>query len=94
MTLLEVIWALSPLMNLFQDKRIFRRRRKPARLKALAVALYHAGLSPRKARDLLRSLGYSVSHEAIRRWYLKLRAFMPSLGRKVREAVAMDGTRR
>jgi len=27
------------------------------------VALYHAGLSLRKARDLLRSLGYAVSHE-------------------------------
>ncbi|MEM3734372.1 MAG: hypothetical protein QW158_05430, partial [Nitrososphaerales archaeon] len=56
----------------------------------MAVALYLAGLSFRKARGVLRSLGYSVSHEDIRRWYLKLKSFMPSLGRRVREAVAMD----
>jgi len=50
------------------------------------VALYHAGLSLRKARDLLRSLGYAVSHESIRRWYLRLGAFMAAIGRRAREA--------
>ena len=63
---------------------VFRRRRKPARLKALAVALYHAGLSLRKARDLLRSLGYAVSHKGLEG--LRLGAFMAAIGRRAREA--------
>jgi len=37
-------------------------------------------------------LGYSVSHEAIRRWYLRLRVFTPRL-RRFRTAVAVDETK-
>ena len=48
------------------------------------MALYHAGLSLRKARDLLRSLGYAVSHKGLEG--LRLGAFMAAIGRRAREA--------
>jgi len=60
---------------------VFRRRPRAA---GLAVALYHAGLSLRKARDLLRSLGYAVSHKGLEG--LRLGAFMGAIGRRAREA--------
>jgi transposase-like protein len=56
------------------------------------VALYHAGLSLGKAGDLLRSLGCAVSHGSIRRWYLRLGAFMTAIEKGAREALALDET--
>ncbi|MEM3045660.1 MAG: hypothetical protein QW057_01090 [Candidatus Bathyarchaeia archaeon] len=64
----------------FEDRGAFQRRCKPARLEALAVALYDVGFSLRKAGGVLLSLGYAVSREAVMRRYRGLEAFTPRLG--------------
>lgn len=47
---------LDQLVELFEERKVFRRRRKDWKVKALSMLLYHMGLSYRKTRDALRAL--------------------------------------
>ncbi|MDI6858978.1 MAG: IS6 family transposase, partial [Methanocellales archaeon] len=79
---------LRHVMECLEDRNIFLRRRKSSDIKALAILLYYAGLSYRRTRDVL--LGYEeVSHEAIRKWYIRCRS-VTEVERRKRRTVAID----
>ncbi|MFP4000413.1 MAG: hypothetical protein ACLFU5_00725 [Thermoplasmata archaeon] len=82
---------LSNLVNTLKNKNIFERDRKATRTRALGILLYHLGLSLRKTRTVISSFE-SVSHEAIRKWYLKAENIF-SLQERQRNAVAIDETK-
>lgn len=56
---------------MFSDRRVFPRRRVDPFVKAVAVKAYTLGLSLAQVKEVLRELGYGVSREAVRRWFLK-----------------------
>ena len=60
-------------------------------IKILATLIYQAGISYRKVRDIFGCIE-SFSHEAIRKWYIKLRRLFIN-ERKYRRAIAVDETR-
>ena len=72
---------------------MFPRRRVEPLVKALAVRLYHQGLSLRRVCEVLGELGdgWRFSYEALRRWYLKAGMLLPR-GRRRRRAIALDET--
>lgn len=82
---------LRHVIECIEDRNIFLRRRKSNDIRALAVLLCYAGPSYRRARDIL--LGYGkVSHEAIRKWYVKCRS-VTEVERRKRRTVAIDETK-
>ena len=82
---------LANLVNTLKNKNIFERDRKATKTRALGIMLYHLGLSLRKTRKIISSFE-KVSHEAIRKWYLKAESIF-SLQEKQRNAVAIDETK-
>jgi transposase-like protein len=78
---------LDRLVELIEGKKIFRRRRKDA----LAVLIYHAGLSYRKTSAILKAIE-PFSHEALRKWYTKCESIFYAEKRK-RRAIAIDETK-
>lgn len=82
---------LNQIIELLEDRKIFLRQRKTNKTKALALLIYHAGLSYRKTSQIIGELE-SFSYEALRRWYNKCKdAFQPK--KKVRQVVAVDETK-
>lgn len=82
---------LNQLMELLEDRKIFLRQRKSARIKALAILIYHAGLSYRKTSRIIGEIE-PFSHEALREWYKKCAClFQPR--RQTRRVIAVDETR-
>lgn len=61
---------LDLLVKLFEERKIFRRKRKDWKIKALAILLYFAGLSYRKTSKILRDFEM-FSYDAVRKWYPK-----------------------
>jgi len=60
---------MDQLYLIFSNRRIFRRRRIDPYMKAIAVKAYVKGLSLRGVSNLLREIGYRVSHESIGRCF-------------------------
>ena len=56
---------LDLLVKLFEERKIFRRKGKDLKIKALAILIYFTGLSYRKTSKILRYFE-SFSHEAVR----------------------------
>ncbi|HEC87508.1 MAG TPA: hypothetical protein ENI49_06580 [Thermoplasmatales archaeon] len=63
---------LDRLLELIVDRKIFCWNRKNLEIKVLATLIYQAGISYRKVRDIFGCIE-SFSHEALRKWYLKLK---------------------
>ena len=61
---------LDRLIELFEERKIFLRKRKNWKIKALSILIYHAGLSYRKTSKILRDFE-NFSYEAMRQWYHK-----------------------
>ncbi|HEC86660.1 MAG TPA: hypothetical protein ENI49_02160 [Thermoplasmatales archaeon] len=59
-------------------------------IKVLATLIYQAGISYRKVRDIFGCME-SFSHEALRKWYLKLKVLFVQ-EKKYRRAIAVDET--
>ena len=59
-------------------------------IKVLATLIYQAGISYRKVRDIFGCME-SFSHEALRKWYTRLRILF-SCENKDRRAIAVDET--
>jgi transposase-like protein len=57
------------LTRILKKRGIFRRERRSAEIRALAIILYYLGLSFRDVSKLLRGMGFKVSYEAVRNWY-------------------------
>ena len=66
---------LDLLVKLFEERKIFRRKRKDWKIKALAILIYFAGLSYRKTSRVLRDFE-EFSHEAVRQWYHKCKGLL------------------
>ena len=82
---------LNQLMELLEDRKIFLRERKSTRIKALAILIYHAGLSYRKTTRIIGEIE-PFSHEALREWYTKCSVlFKP--GKATRNVIAVDETK-
>jgi len=56
---------------LFSGRKVFPRRRFDPLVKAAAVKAYTLGLSLRQVAAFLGSIGFNVSRESVRRWFLK-----------------------
>ncbi|MEW5759348.1 MAG: DDE-type integrase/transposase/recombinase [Candidatus Thermoplasmatota archaeon] len=74
------------------SNKIFQRKRTNPGSIALAVLVYHFGLSYRNAQEILKAFE-PRSHEAIRKWYHRLSALFPRVQRKKRRAIAIDETK-
>lgn len=82
---------LNQIVNVIEDRKIFLRQRKSNKTKALALLIYHAGLSYRKTSAIIGGLE-PFSYEALRKWYIKCDdIFKP--GKKIRRIVAIDETK-
>ena len=69
-----------------EDRKIFRRKRKNNKQRALGMLLYHAGLSYKKA-----GMFVGASYEAVREWYQKGKElFEESTKKKARKWIAVD----
>ena len=69
-----------------EDRKIFRRKRKNNKQRALGMLLYHAGLSYEKA-----GMFVGASYEAVREWYQKgKKLFEQSTKKKARKWIAVD----
>ena len=82
---------LDLLVKLFEERKIFRRKRKDWKIKALAILLYFAGLSYRKTSKILRDFEI-FSYEAVRKWYHKCKDLF-IVKKKRRRVVAIDETK-
>jgi len=78
-------------MELLEDKKIFLRQRKNNQIKALAILIYHVGLSYRKTCRIIGELE-SYSHEALREWYTKCYCLFQSK-KTTRHVIAIDETK-
>jgi len=87
----EGIAMLDLLVKLFEERKIFRRKRKDWKIKALAILIYFAGLSYRKTSKILRDFE-KFSYEAVRQWYHKCKDLF-IVKRKFRRAIAVDETK-
>ncbi len=69
-----------------EDKKIFSRKRKSNKQRALGMLLYHAGLSYEKA-----GMFAGATYEAVREWYQKGKGlFEASIMKKKRKRIAVD----
>ena len=82
---------LDHLIELCKERKIFLRKRKNWKIKALSVLLYHMGLSYRKTSAVLNDME-SFSYEAVRQWYTRCHDLF-SVERGNRKAVAVDETK-
>jgi transposase-like protein len=69
----------------------FAGTRRTLEIKVLAVIIYHVGISYRRVRGIFGCIG-SFSHEALRKWYIKLRRLFVN-ERRYRRATAVDETK-
>ena len=83
---------LERMIECLEERLSFRRKRKEAELKELAVLLYQMALSYRKVRIAVSGMD-NVSHEAIRQWYKRLAVEFDGLEQKKRRAIAIDETK-
>ena len=74
---------------MFSDRKIFPRRRVA---KAIGVKVYTLGLSLAQVKEFLEWLGYKVSREAIRQWYLEAGELLLNVEIKRRGFIAADET--
>ena len=88
---LEGIKMLDHLIELCKERKIFLRKRKNWKIKALSVLLYHMRLSYRKTSPVLHDME-SFSYEAVRQWYTKCHNLF-SVERRARRTVAVDETK-
>ena len=82
---------LDLLVKWFEERKIFLRKRKDWKIKALAILLYFAGLSYRKTSKILRDFEI-FSYEAVRKWYHKCKDLF-IVKKKRRRVVAIDETK-
>jgi len=82
--------SIGQLYSLFSDRKIFPRRR--VLVKAIGVKVYTLGLSLAQVREFLEGLGYKVSREAIRQWYLEAGELLLNIEIKRRGFIATDET--
>ena len=69
-----------------EDRKIFSRKRKSNKQRALGMLLYHAGLSYEKT-----GMFAGASYEAVREWYQKGEELFEALTKKkVRKWIAVD----
>ena len=83
---------LERIVNYMKNKKLFQRQRTSPGTIALAVLIYHLGLSYRRASDILRQFE-PRSHEAVRKWYHRFKSLFPVIQRKKRRAIAIDETK-
>jgi len=74
--------------NAIRYRKLFVRKRKSERIRALGIVLYHLGLS---LRDVSMVLGYAedASHEAVREWYSRCKHIF-DVDTRERRALAID----
>lgn len=73
--------------------RLFKRNRKPLKVKVTSALVYGAGLSCRRTAWAMGLEGWEVSHEAVRGWFHCLRRALPKPRPRRRGVVAVDETK-
>ncbi|MEM0482883.1 MAG: transposase [Nitrososphaerota archaeon] len=66
--------------------------RYPSWVRGLAVRMYVEGLSLRRVAEVLGELGFRVSHESVRRWFLRAGEAFSLVDRRRRGPIAVDET--
>jgi transposase-like protein len=82
---------LSHIEEILEAKKVFERKRKDNKSRALGILLYHYGRSLRKCKDIVSDFE-PISHEAVRKWYHKTNTIF-SVGKTYREVIAVDETK-
>ena len=82
---------LNHIVDILEDRKIFLRQRTNHRTKALALLIYHAGLSYRKTSRIIGCLE-PFSYEALRKWYNKCDNIF-KIKKKIRRIIAIDETK-
>lgn len=83
---------LDEIVEQIVGKNMFRRERKENRTRALAIALYHLGVSLRDTAELVCEFE-PVSHESVRQWYKRIGTIAPIPERRERKVIAIDETK-
>jgi len=81
----------TELVKLVKSERIFKRNKKKVEIKVLAALLYFLGLSLRKVSEILSEFE-SISHEAVREYYRRIKEVINKPEKKERRLVAIDET--
>ena len=77
---------MKQVVKWLEERKIFSRKRKSNKQRALGMLLYHAGLSYEKA-----GIFAGASYEAVREWYQKgMELFEASIMKKKRKRIAVD----
>jgi hypothetical protein len=77
--------SFEVLLDRVQALGVFRRNKKPLRVKVLSTLFYYAGLSYRVTAGFM-GFEAEFNYEAVRQWRNRLEeALMPSKGRLIRE---------
>jgi len=84
--------SFEVLLDRVQVLRVFKRNRKPLRVKILATSLYHAGLSYRVTAGFM-GFEAEFSYEAVRLWRNRLEEAVPKPQRRYRPVIAVDETK-
>ncbi|MCL4437157.1 MAG: DDE-type integrase/transposase/recombinase [Thaumarchaeota archaeon] len=82
--------ALEVVVSRVRESGVFQRNKVPAESKVLAAMLCFAGLSYRKASEMM---GGSISYVSVRDAFIALRKAFPEPEKKSRRAVAVDETK-
>lgn len=81
------------LVRKFRALGIFRRNKRPLKVKVASAMVYGAGLSCRGTAKVVGLGGCQVSYEAVRQWFHRLREALPKPKPRRRRTVAVDETK-
>ena len=82
--------SIGQLYVLFSDRKVFPMWGFDPLVKAVAVKAYTLGLSLRQVAVFLGGMGFSVSRESVRRWFLKAGEVLSGGGVGRRGFIAVD----
>ena len=81
----------TELVGLVKSAGVFKRNKKSVEIKVLAALLYFLGLSFRKVSEILSEFE-SISHETVRKCYLRIKEVINLPEKRERRLVAIDET--
>jgi len=84
--------VLELLVEEVKVRKIFKRNKKDVRLKVLAAILYYLGISLRKTSSFM-AVFQTMSHEAVRTYYHRLKNVIQPPQKKKRRLIAVDETK-
>lgn len=84
---------LDTVADLLERHEVFERDRKQNRTRALALLLYHDGLSTRDTAEMVTQLAESINHSTVSRWQRRAAVLFREAPPRYHEELAVDETK-